>query len=137
MSDTTHVKPCSRIQMISSWRRTRRWLAPYPPGRSQTANLSLTTHEKFRGWMPWAHLPFIPGTALLPGQRCSPGDDLGGVHGGPHIMHPNHADALDHGPHGRGHRALEAVVDRHRIGGARTVGIRQQSAEEALPARAD
>ena len=28
MSEMTQPKPCSRSQMISSWRRTRRWLAP-------------------------------------------------------------------------------------------------------------
>src|SRR3954468_12152879 len=112
MSEITQVKPCSRIQMISSWRRTRRWFAPYPPGRSHTASLSLMTHAKLRGWIPWAHLPFMPGTAaFLP--SLSTGDDLGGLHRCPHIMHPDHAGALHHGPHGRGHGALEPVVCGH------------------------
>src|SRR6478609_5304250 len=43
--------------MISSWRRTRRWLSPYPPGRSQIASLSLRIQVKWRGVMPSAHLP--------------------------------------------------------------------------------
>src|SRR5215210_3291871 len=43
--------------MISSWRRTRRWLSPYPPGRSQIASLSLRIHVKWRGVIPSAHLP--------------------------------------------------------------------------------
>src|SRR5918993_4037577 len=47
----------SRSQMISSWRRTRRWLSPYPPGRSQIASLSLRIQVKWRGVMPSAHLP--------------------------------------------------------------------------------
>src|SRR5918994_5952850 len=57
MIDTTMPNPFSRIQMISSWRRTRRWLSPYPPGRSQIASLSLRIHVKWRGVMPSAHLP--------------------------------------------------------------------------------
>src|SRR5687768_10849554 len=43
--------------MISSWRRTRRWLSPYPPGRSQIASLSFRIHVKWRGVIPSAHFP--------------------------------------------------------------------------------
>src|SRR5690606_3296908 len=94
----TLVKPCSRIQMISSWRRTRRWLAPYPPGRSHTASLSFRIHAKLRGWMPWAHLPFIatgaapsrwgPSCGLVGGGR---GDEAGGGDGGGDVVDAHHA----------------------------------------------
>src|SRR5680860_331626 len=54
--------------MISSWRRTRRWLSPYPPGRSQIASLSLRIHVKCRGLMPNAHLPrSFGGISRVPG----------------------------------------------------------------------
>ena len=42
----TRSKPCSRIQMISSWRRTLRWFWPKPPGRSQMASWSLMIQWK-------------------------------------------------------------------------------------------
>src|SRR5829696_676385 len=57
MIEITHPNPFSRIQMISSWRRTRRWLSPYPPGRSQMASLSFRIHVKWRGVIPSAHFP--------------------------------------------------------------------------------
>ena len=43
--------------MISSWRRTRRWFVVCPPGRSQMAIASLITQQKFRGSIPFDHLP--------------------------------------------------------------------------------
>jgi hypothetical protein len=55
----TRPKPWTRSQMISSWRRTRRWLTEKPPGRSLTAKWSLMTQVKLRGGMPAAHLPFM------------------------------------------------------------------------------
>ncbi len=57
MIEMIRSKWFSRSQMISSWRRTRRWFSPYPPGRSQMASLSLMTQVKFRGVMPRAHFP--------------------------------------------------------------------------------
>jgi len=54
---TTQPNPFSRSQMISSCRRTRRWLSPLPPGRSHTASLSFMNQVKLRGVMPSAHFP--------------------------------------------------------------------------------
>src|SRR3954447_743817 len=94
------------------------------------------THAKLRGWMPWAHLPFMPGTAaFLP--SLSPGDDLGSLRRCPHIMHPDHAGTLHHRPHGGGHGALEAVIHRSDLGGGGTVRGREEPAEEPLAGGAD
>src|SRR5262245_9462220 len=123
--------------MISSCRRTRRWLAPYPPGRSHTASLSFRIHAKFRGWMPWAHFPFI-GTCDAPSccvLRDVAADDQGGVSGGPHVVRAHHRGAARHGPRGGGERALQAVVDRGRLG--LPVGRAEERAEEPLATGAD
>ena len=57
LSDTMAEKRCSRNHNTSSWRRTRRWDVPVPPGRTQIASWSPIIQSNLRGLIPWAHLP--------------------------------------------------------------------------------
>ena len=68
-NEMTRPKPCTRSQIISSWRRTRRWFGANPPGRSLMAKWSFMTQVKFLGGMPAAHFPFmrLDDTAEPPG----------------------------------------------------------------------
>ena len=68
-SRSTQAKPCSRIQMISSWRRTRRWFGAVAARPLAHGELVLDDPGKLRGWMPWAHLPFTATAAPLACHR--------------------------------------------------------------------
>src|SRR5664280_3040103 len=71
--------------MISSWRRTLRWLGAKPPGRSLMASRSLITQVKLRGGIPAAHFPFTvrPPLVLHSSVQTSLAGALG-AGGGPH-----------------------------------------------------
>ena len=92
--------------MISSWRRTLRWLAPNPPGRSQMASWSWMIQWKWRGWMPCAHLPFAamssppdrPGPVMPPVDPDHGGDDVAARDGRTDVVDTDHPRPEDHGP---------------------------------------
>ena len=124
-SETTRVKPCTRSQMISSWRRTRRWLGAKPPGRSLTASWSWITQVKLRGGMPAAHFPSCrvrrrpaPVATVAVARPGGPHQD-GGLHGrrrrrGTRTMRT----PCGHGPHGASASEAGQAV-RRRAGGRR------------------
>src|SRR5579862_555863 len=107
----TRLKPWTRSQMISSWRRTRRWLGAKPPGRSLTAKRSFNTQVKLRGTMPAAHLPFTMsnrplGSRRYPFELARPSDQAGRLDRRRHVVDADHVDALGHGPGAGGERPV-------------------------------
>ena len=97
---------------------------------------------KLRGWMPWAHLPFIGRPRRLLRRRRRPRDPPAACTVARDVVGPHHARALRHRPGGGGERALEAVVGgsagspaRGRHAAARASA--QEPAEERLAAGAD
>ena len=124
--------------MISSWRRTLRWLGAKPPGRSLMARRSLITQVKLRGGIPAAHLPFTrdlrrPSPAPVgavsvrsepPGLGSDRSDQHRRLDGGGDVVDPDHPCPLGHGPGGGGQRTGEAL-------GRRGALLRRSSAASA------